>query len=179
MWKVAGSLLFLGVGLSTVSYGQPGGAVDRGPDHEFMMAAASEGKTQVRLGQMISHAGRGDDAWLLGRRLMRDGARAGVQLVALARDAGVALPTELSDKDVLRVDELGQRSGYALDRRYMAAMIRDQEMVLAVYEKEVLLGKDPELRRWADGTLPSLRGALEMSRAVRLQMTIVQPARTR
>jgi putative membrane protein len=55
------------------------------------------------------------------------------------------------------IAKLEKLDGAAFDRAYVDDQIRDHDKTIALFEREVKSGKDPELKAFAEKTLPTLK----------------------
>jgi putative membrane protein len=55
---------------------------------------------------------------------------------------------------------------WAFDRAYIQHMMKDHETDVRRFRTEAQQGQDPELKRWAANTLPTLEAHLSMARNV-------------
>jgi putative membrane protein len=77
---------------------------------------------------------------------------------------GIALPTALDRKHRQAADRLAKLHGPAFDRAYSQQMVKDHEETVRLFRTEAQQGNDPELKRLAATTLPTLEEHLNMAR---------------
>jgi putative membrane protein len=101
-------------------------------DKTFMMNAAKGGMMEVEWGKLAAQNGQSADVKKFGNRMMTDHSKANNELMALAKEEGVASPGKWkSDKD------------------YMDMMVKDHQEDLAEFQKEAQSGTDPDLKKFA------------------------------
>ena len=66
-----------------------------------------------------------------------------------------------------------QLSGAEFDEAYMDEMVEDHEKDVELFEQQAESGKDPDLRAFAEETLPALREHKELAKQVQSQITAV------
>jgi putative membrane protein len=93
-----------------------------------------------------------------------DHATTNKELMQLAKRQGVSLSTEMDPKDRALLDRLSHLEGAEFDARYMDAMVDDHRDTVARFESEVRGGRDPDVKAFAERTLPTLRHHLELAR---------------
>jgi putative membrane protein len=149
-------------------------------DHRFMLDAARGGMGEVALGQEAANQGGSPDVINFGQRMVKDHAQINAELKQLADKKNIALPKEEDTKDKAeeqRLKQLAQRSGFEFDRDYMAKMVKDHEQDVALFEHEAAHGKDPDLRSWAQKTLPLLQDHLKQAKSTEEDLKKKQTAK--
>jgi putative membrane protein len=106
-------------------------------DKTFMMNAAKGGMMEVELGKMAAQNAQNADVKKFGNRMVTDHSKANSELMALAKEEGVALP--------------GAKSAgkWKSDKDYMDAMVKDHQADLAEFQKEAQNGTDPDVKAFA------------------------------
>jgi putative membrane protein len=106
-------------------------------DKSFMMNAAKGGMMEVELGKLASTSAQNADVKKFGSRMVTDHSKANSELMALAKEEGVALSA-------------GKSGGkWKSDKDYMAMMVKDHQEDLAEFQKEAQSGTDPDLKAFA------------------------------
>ncbi len=106
-------------------------------DKTFMMNAAKGGMMEVEMGKMATANAQNADVKKFGNRMVTDHSKANSELMALAKEEGVALP--------------GAKSAgkWKSDKDYMDAMVKDHQGDLAEFQKEAQSGTDPDVKAFA------------------------------
>src|SRR4051794_21553210 len=81
-----------------------------GPDRDFMMNAAMGGLAEVKLGQLAVERGS-DGIKKLARKMIQDHGKANTELTGLAKEKGVALPSDVSAEHKVTLGRLAALSG--------------------------------------------------------------------
>jgi putative membrane protein len=102
--------------------------------------------------------------------MVEDHGQANEQLKQIAEQKGIELPQELPDDAQQLHDELQQKSGAEFDQAYMDEMVSDHEEDVEAFEDYVESAQDPDLRNFAEQTLPTLREHLELARQTQEQV---------
>jgi len=107
-------------------------------DKNFMMNAAKGGMMEVEWGKLAAQNGQNADVKKFGNRMVTDHSKANSELMALAKEEGVALPTAKS------------AGKWKSDKDYMEMMLKDHQADLAEFQKEAQSGTDPDLKKFAE-----------------------------
>ena len=106
-------------------------------DKTFMMNAAKGGMMEVDMGKMAAQNAQNADVKKFGNRMVTDHSKANGELMALAKEEGVALPGAKSP------------GKWKSDKAYMDDMVKDHQADLAEFQKEAQSGTDPDLKAFA------------------------------
>ncbi|MDC7789553.1 DUF4142 domain-containing protein [Rhodoplanes sp. TEM] len=79
---------------------------------------------------------------------------------------GGPLPTELDAEQRAKLDELRALDGAAFRDAYVRMQRDAHRDAVAMFQAYARAGDDPELRQWAESTLPTLKQHLDMARAL-------------
>lgn len=134
------------------------------PDEEFILKAAEGGAKEVEFGKLGSTKATNPQVKAYAARLVKDHTAANNQLMSLAKTSRVTIkpidPAE-AKKDA---DALGAKTGADFDKEFIDRAIKDHELDITAFAEEALNGKDPQVKAWAEKTLPTLREHLKMAR---------------
>jgi putative membrane protein len=139
-------------------------------DMEFARKAAEGGLKEVRLGELAQQQAESEEVQQFGQRMVEDHGQANEQLKQIAEQKGIELPQELPDDAQQLHDELQEKSGAEFDQAYMDEMVSDHEEDVETFEDYVESAQDPDLRNFAEQTLPTLREHLELARQTQEQV---------
>jgi len=139
-------------------------------DMKFVQKAASGGMMEVAAGEMASKNAAGEEVRNFGARMVQDHGQANQRLMEIAKNKGVQAPDQMSKKHARMIDRLAKRTGADFDREYMKLMVKDHREGIKMYEKQAREGKDPDLKAFAESTLPTLREHLNT--AMKIQQTM-------
>ena len=161
------TVLFAGVALAvaTMAAGQDRASRSSGSaDIDFVLAAAQGGMAEVEIGKLAADHAKSDEVKRFGQRMVDDHSKGGDQLKSLAQAKGIALPGELTPKDKALRQRLERLNGDAFDRAYMRAMVTDHQKDVSEFRHESRDGRDPQVKAWATGILPTLEDHLKMAK---------------
>ena len=157
--------LGLVIGLLVLGFAIPLFAAEKlsGEDKKFFKDAASGGMMEVQLGQLAKDKAQSQDVKDYGARMVTDHGKANDELKQLAQQKKWTLPTKLERKHKSMVEKLQKVSGAEFDKQYMKGMVKDHTKDVEEFRKATQKVKDPELKAWAEKTLPVLEQHLQMA----------------
>ena len=163
-----GSICFLDTAAAQLPFGRsnkPGAspaATEKGKkgsalsakDKSFMMNAAKGGMMEVEWGKLAAEKGQNAEVKKFGNRMAADHSKANNELMALAREEGVKLPSEKAG------------GKWKSDKDYMDMMVKDHEKDLAEFQTEAKEGSDPDLKKFADKYSKMVQKHLDLAKEV-------------
>jgi putative membrane protein len=136
-------------------------------DRKFMMEAAQGGMLEVEASRLAMERASSADVKQFAQQLMKDHTDGNEKLMQIAHDKGIQLPKQLDAKHQQQLSKLGKLKGKEFDQAYMSEMgHKDHKKDIQAFEKQARQGKDPELRAFAEETLPVLQKHLSMAQKV-------------
>jgi putative membrane protein len=130
-------------------------------DVAFAREAAMDGQLEVEAGRLAAERGSERTVKQFGVMMLRDHSAANQELMRVAQSKGITLPRELNEEQGAVLDRLHGLAGPEFDREYGALTMRAHIRGVNMFEEQVRSGQDPELRAYAERTLPKLRQHLE------------------
>lgn len=130
-------------------------------DTEFVTQAAQGGLAEVALGELAADRARNDMVRDFGQRMVRDHGAANAKLLELAKSKGFEPPQTLPPAQQAELERLQDLAAEAFDSAYVQAMVKDHRKDVAEFEKQAQGADDPDLRRYAEQTLPTLQSHLD------------------
>jgi putative membrane protein len=147
-------------------------------DLTFARMAAEGGMGEVELGQLAQQRASSPDVKQFGQRMVTDHQQANAQLESIATGKGVTMPKTVDpDQKKLRT-RLEKANGASFDREYVRGMVQDHQKDVKLFQREAQNGKDPELRSFAQQTLPILQDHLQMAQQLQSQMSPAMTSRS-
>ena len=131
-------------------------------DRTFIMQAGQLSMMEVELGRLAVKRGSSPSVKQYGQEMVEDHTRANQELMQLAMQKKVELPTEMSTQNTALIDRLSGLSGKSFDAAYKQAMIDSHKQAIALFQAQSQQGQDPQLKAWATQKLPKLQAHLEM-----------------
>jgi len=130
---------------------------------EFVYLASAAGLAEVNLGMLgATNAGDGD-VKKFAERMVEDHSKSNKDLLALADKKRLPVAPRMDPEHDQMAAALSRLKGSAFDREFMAGMVKDHRVAVALFERQSKDGKDDDLKSWADKTLPTLRDHLKMA----------------
>jgi putative membrane protein len=133
-------------------------------DYRFAAEAARGGMAEVQMGQLAIQKGANPTVRSFGQRMVTDHSQADHQLTQVLAQKGASPPANLSTGDRLTLGRLENLSGANFDKAYAEDMVKDHEKDVKDFEKNIPQVADPELKAWAEKTLPILQQHLSLAR---------------
>lgn len=142
------------------------------PDQMFMRKAAQGGMAEVALGNLAEQNAGNDAVKQFGNRMVTDHSQANNELKQIAQKEGVTLPSDVSSKDKKLSKMLQAKQGSDFDKAYVHDMVKDHETDIAEFRNEAKNGQDPQVKAWAQKTLPVLEQHLAQAKQVAAQVGV-------
>ncbi|KVP82311.1 DUF305 domain-containing protein [Burkholderia ubonensis] len=137
----------------------------QGIDAEFVDTAGQAGKRQVQASQLALEKAASPDVRAFAKRMVADYGALNARLRGLGARKGLPVQTvQIVDPDV---EALRGRNGPAFDAAYVAVAGPDAHRhAIRLFEDEAHNGRDPDLRAFASGALPTLMRHLAAAQAL-------------
>jgi putative membrane protein len=145
-------------------------AVANATDSMFMIQAKASGMAEIRMGQLALQETSNIKVKGLAQRIVEDHANANRKLGALAQDKQVTLPDSSSNDAQATVASMSSLDGGKFDRAWAAAMVSDHQKAITLFTNEIEKARDPQVRAFAQATLPTLKAHLEMAQRLQSQL---------
>jgi putative membrane protein len=158
---VGGLVLLLGL---TAAQGQEAqrGQLTAG-DYKFVENASQGGAMEVQAGELAQQKGASEQVRNFGAKMVADHSKANEELKALATRRGAVLPTKSSHHERDTIEDLQKVSGSNFDQKYAKNMVKDHEKDLKDFQDAAKDLNDPDLRAFAERTVPTLQEHLRMA----------------
>jgi putative membrane protein len=127
-------------------------------DRAFMENTAKVSRHEVHMGELGLANGSSTGVKGFSQRLVNDHKRLNEELDTLAKQKAVTLPPEDPSKGVSL--PLSQKTGTDFDITFAREMVEGHQQAIAAFEREVKSGSDPEVKSWAEKSLPILKAHL-------------------
>jgi putative membrane protein len=137
-------------------------AVSHG-DRVFANAAAEAGMEEVATGKLAEYDAAHAQVRQFATRMVADHANDKLRQIA-GRD-GITLPAQMDADAQHHMGRLETARGKDFDALYMQHQASDHRQVIDEFQKEADHGRNPDLRRFAADTLPTLREHLRLAEA--------------
>lgn len=135
-------------------------------DRKFVETAAQGGLAEVELGKLAAQKAQSADVKQFGERMVQDHGKANQQLMQIAQQKGVKVPTALEGRHKRTFDKLSKAAPEKFDREYMDAMEDDHKKDVKEFREASKDAKDPDVKAFATQTLPVLEEHLKMAESL-------------
>ncbi|HEX6103248.1 MAG TPA: DUF4142 domain-containing protein [Alphaproteobacteria bacterium] len=135
-------------------------------DQTFVEKAAQDSIAEIDLGELAKERAESEEVKQFAQRMIDDHGKANEQLEEIAKSKGAVIPTEAGEEHSKLRAELGELEGEAFDQKYMAAMAEDHQKAVDLFQKQAEEGQDPELKSFAEQTLPIIKEHLTMAQSM-------------
>ena len=139
-------------------------------DSDFVEDAAIGGMAEVELGKLASTKAANAEVKKFGQMMVTDHTAANNQLKELAGKKGWKLPTEVDSSHKATADNLRNLVGADFDKEYVDDMVDDHETDVKAFQDKANNATDPELKAFAQKTLPVLQKHLDAIKAIQAKM---------
>ena len=130
-------------------------------DQKFLQDAAKGGMMEVAMGQVAEQKAQSEDVKSFGKRMVTDHGKANDELKSIASKKGVQLPSK------------EHTAKWTSDKAYIDMMVQDHEKDVKKFRQEAEHGGDPELKSFAQNTLPVLEQHLKLAQETNKSLTAV------
>ena len=162
----------MGTAVNTVSntISNAASSVTGGSDSSFVEDAANGGMAEVEFGKVASTKATNPEVKKFAQMMVTDHTAANNALKALAGKKGWKLPTELDSSHKSTLDKLKGYSGAEFDKEYVEEMVNDHETDVKAFQDKAKNATDPDLKAFAEKTLPVLQKHLDAIKAIQAKM---------
>jgi putative membrane protein len=134
-------------------------------DRKFMMTAAAGGMAEVEIARLAVDKASSDDVKKYAQQMIDDHTKANEELMQIASQKGVTLPTGPDAKHMALMAKMRGLSGADFDRMYVKeAGVSDHSKMEKLFMQESGGGKDADVKAFASKTLPTVQMHLKMAR---------------
>jgi putative membrane protein len=133
--------------------------------HSFMKDAAEAGMAEVEIAKLAKDRATNPRVKNFAEMMIKDHSAANNDLMAIARNKSVTLPSTLG-KHQDHLEDLSKKKGADFDKEYMKMMVDGHEDVVSDFEKCSQNGTDPDVKTFAAQKLPTVRMHLDSAKAI-------------
>ena len=127
-------------------------------DEAFALFAASSGLAEVEGARLVLKSSRSAEVRSFAEMMAREHGRSADELRKIVAPRGLALPPGPTGRHLDMVTKLSGVRAQDLDDAFVRRFGVDaHKEAIALFERHVVEGKDPQLKRYAEQTLASLR----------------------
>jgi putative membrane protein len=141
-------------------------AASNSPDASFYKKAAEAGISEVDLGNLAEQKSPDQQVKDFGAMMVKDHSAANEKLQALAASKGISLPSKASVAQMATKAKLDVLSGETFDKSYIKSQVTAHTETIALLNKEISSGQDPDAKAFAQSVLPTVRSHLKAIRSI-------------
>ena len=134
-------------------------------DRHFIRKAMEANASEVAAGKLAAEKATNEDIKKFGERMAQDHSKAGEELKQIASELGVKLPAnpagKKKDKDEMKM--LQRLKDEHFDAAYAKAQLMGHQKAVAMFRQEAQKGSAPQLKEFAEKTLPTLEEHLKLA----------------
>jgi len=135
-------------------------------DAMFIKKAAIGGMTEVQEGQAAVTSASSSDVKTFAQKMIDAHTANNADLAKLVQSKGGTVPTDLDTMHQKQLDALTKKTGTAFDKTYVTDQVKDHTAMEKVMQSEIDHGSDPDLKAFAQKTLPVVQDHLSMAKAL-------------
>ena len=141
-------------------------AGDSAQDTTFVQQAAIGGMAEVQAGQLAVAKASRPAVKQFGRTMVAQHTANNQQLMTLAQSKSLAVPAALDAPHKAEAAALKNTTGTGFDTAYITDQIAGHKAMEQVMKTEIQTGTDPDLKAFAEKTLPVVQEHLRMAEAL-------------
>lgn len=136
-------------------------------DQKFVDFAAQTDMVEANLGQLADSAASAQPVKDYAQMLVTDHTNDFSQLNKVAHQANLTVPNAIDTEHSKGMIAPFQKvKGKAFDKKYVHEMVAGHTQAIAVYKKEAADAQNPDLKAYAEQTLPTLQKHLDGAKAL-------------
>jgi putative membrane protein len=135
-------------------------------DKRFIEHVARDGQAEVDLAQLAQQKTQDPEVKALARRLAADHSQSNQQLMQIAQKDAVQAPTGADKTEGKERAKLEKLDGQAFDQAFVKEVVQDHQKDIKYFQQQQGSLQDPQLKSFAQQTLPVLQQHLQMAQQV-------------
>lgn len=153
----------LGIGIATLPAQQPRNDQERRDDQkpisdeQFVMKAASGGMYEVESSKLAKERATNKDVKSFAEQMIADHTKANKELMEAAKGAGTVVAGKMDEHHQKMLEQLKGIKGSEFDTRYIEQQVKAHEESVSLFTNASKNLKNPELKKFAEKTLPTLK----------------------
>jgi putative membrane protein len=133
---------------------------------QFTTVAALGELTQLKLGQAAYQNASNPQLKAFAKQMVDVHSEAIDRLMGVASLENLTVPTDLDRPHQAEIEQLSKLSGAAFDKAYIAAVIKDHQQDLALYQRETASGDESGVKKWATAEIPTIQEHLQSAQTL-------------
>ncbi|WP_428539357.1 DUF4142 domain-containing protein [Rhodopila sp.] len=133
-------------------------------DTTFINTAATAGAEEVKFGELAKTRATTPAIRNFASQMVKDHTAVNEKLAALATRKQFTAPTTMDTMHDDSYDKLKGTHGRAFNKMYMDGQVQDHDQVVQAFKDEAQNGTDPDVKAFAEETLPTLEHHLALAK---------------
>ncbi|GLR80729.1 DUF4142 domain-containing protein (plasmid) [Azospirillum oryzae] len=125
-------------------------------DMTFANKAAMSDMFEIQAGKLAQDQAKDQSVKQFGSQMVSDHTKTSDAMKEMAQKKSMTLPTKLDSEHQQKLDKLRGVKGEQFDSAYMQGQVDAHKTAVALFRDEAKNGKDADLKRFAEQTLPTL-----------------------
>ena len=139
-------------------------------DARFVKKAASIGAEEVESGKLAADQAEDAKVKEFAQQMVTDHSQNNDELKSVVEKKGVTLPDGPQGAQATAVAQLKAKKGAEFDRAFVAENVKGHRSAVNLFSRAAKNAKDPEVKSYAEKTLPTLKHHLEMAESLEKSM---------
>ncbi len=139
-------------------------------DANFVTAATQASLAEIAEAQIAQKQSHNTSILNFAQQMITDHTQANQELAQIAAKKGVTPPAAASDAQTQEANGLSTETGRTFNHDYINDQVAGHKAALAVFQEEATSGTDPDLKSFAQNTLPAIQHHLDMADAISAKM---------
>src|SRR5689334_1615636 len=140
-------------------------------DYKFAVDAAQGGMAEVQMGELAKQKATNPQVKSFADKMVTDHNKANDELKQIVSRKGATLPTDVGRKENSHYDSLQKENGADFDKAYVEHMVKDHKKDVKDFQDAAQNLTDPDLKAFAQKTLPTLQEHLQMIQQIEPQVS--------
>ncbi|CAO3440176.1 DUF4142 domain-containing protein [Azospirillum endophyticum] len=136
-------------------------------DMTFAQKAAISDMFEIQAGKLAQDQAREQGVKQFGSQMVSDHTKTSEAMKAMAQQKSMTLPTKLDSEHQQKLDKLRGLKGDQFDSAYLQGQTDAHQTAVTLFRQQAENGKDADLKRFAEQTLPTLEQHLRHVRDLR------------
>ena len=134
-------------------------------DKKFVMKAAQGGTAEVTMAQLAQQKSQTDSVKQFAQSMIDDHTPNNAQLMKLASAKGLTPSTDPDAMQQKMATKLQGLDGKKFDTAYLNGQVKSHNAMLKLFQTESKEGTDPDLKAFADATIPTIQKHITMAQS--------------
>lgn len=136
-------------------------------DMTFAEKAAVSDMFEIQAGKLAQDQAKEQNVKQFGSHMVADHTKTSDAMKAMAQQKSMTLPTKLDSEHQQKLDKLRGLKGEQFDSAYLQGQMDAHQTAVTLFRQQAENGKDADLRRFAEQSLPTLEQHLRQVRDLR------------